>query len=92
MDFLNESMPLPDRVMYPQDWWEANVEKTLEVRESNARAQAMYAKLGFVRVGRRKKYYEDNGEDAWLMVCDRLPPAEEDFTDWPTGREKEEEE
>ena len=65
---------------------------TLEVRESNARAQAMYAKLGFVRVGRRKKYYEDNGEDAWLMVCDRLPPAEEDFTEWPTGPEKEEEE
>ena len=33
MDFLYDSMPLPDRVMYPQDWWEANVEKTLEVRE-----------------------------------------------------------
>lgn len=32
VDFLYGSMPLPDRVMYPQEWWEANVEKTLEVR------------------------------------------------------------
>ena len=64
---------------------------TLEVRESNTRAQAMYTKLGFVKVGKRKKYYEDNGEDAWLMVCEHLPEAEADFTEWPAGRETEEE-
>ena len=33
VDFLFDSMPLPDRVMHAQEWWEANVEKTLEVRE-----------------------------------------------------------
>ena len=33
VDFLYDSMPLPDRVMYTQEWWEANVEKTLEVQE-----------------------------------------------------------
>ena len=33
MDFLYGSMPLPDWMMYPQVWWEENVEKTLEVRE-----------------------------------------------------------
>ena len=63
---------------------------TLEVRESNTRAQAMYTKLGFVKVGKRKKYYEDNGEDAWLMVCEHLPEAEADFTEWPAGRKTEE--
>ena len=54
---------------------------TLEVRVSNERAIALYTKLGFIRVGRRKKYYEDNDEDAFLMVCEKLPPAEEDFTE-----------
>ena len=57
---------------------------TLEVRVSNERAQRLYESLGFIRVGKRKKYYEDNGEDAWLMVCDRMPEADPDFTeeDW----------
>ena len=33
IDFLYGSMPLPDREMYSQAWWEENVEKTLEVRK-----------------------------------------------------------
>ena len=33
----------------------------------------------FVSVGRRKKYYEDNGEDAFLMVRQQMPPADPDF-------------
>ena len=33
MRFLYGSMPLPDREMYSEAWWEANVAKTLEVRE-----------------------------------------------------------
>lgn len=33
MDFLYEYMPLPDRMVHSRDWWQANVEKTLEVRD-----------------------------------------------------------
>lgn len=51
----------------------------LEVRVSNIRAQHLYLQAGFVSVGRRKKYYEDNGEDAFLMVCQQMPPADPDF-------------
>ncbi|MCQ2153488.1 MAG: GDSL-type esterase/lipase family protein [Bacteroidales bacterium] len=32
MDFLSSTMPLPDSLVYPREWWEKNVEKTLEVR------------------------------------------------------------
>ena len=38
----------------------------LEVRESNASAQRLYGRLGFVVVGQRKNYYAD-GETALLM-------------------------
>ena len=41
---------------------------TLEVRMSNRVAQKLYAKLGFVEVGERRRYYNDNGEDALLMT------------------------
>lgn len=44
----------------------------LEVRESNAAAQAMYRKYGFVETGRRTHYYKDNDEDAILMTLERL--------------------
>ena len=39
----------------------------LEVRASNAPAQNLYEKFGFKKVGLRKKYYADNGEDACVM-------------------------
>ena len=45
---------------------------TLEVRVGNVPALALYKKLGFKKAGVRKKYYEDNGEDAYIMVNDRL--------------------
>lgn len=60
---------------------------TLEVRVSNERAQRLYRSLGFITVGRRKQYYEDNREDALLMVCDRLPGADPDFEDTDTVHE-----
>ena len=41
---------------------------TLEVRASNAPAISLYAKHGFVEVGRRKNYYEAPKEDAVLMT------------------------
>jgi ribosomal-protein-alanine N-acetyltransferase len=40
----------------------------LEVRRENARAQALYAALGFEKVGERSRYYS-NGEDALLFRC-----------------------
>lgn len=54
---------------------------TLEVRKSNAIAQAMYKKLGFEKLGVRKQYYPDNQEDALLMVLQSMPDAEEDFSE-----------
>ena len=45
---------------------------TLEVRRSNAAAQALYHKLGFIDVGYRKRYYE-NREDALIMALEQLP-------------------
>ncbi len=40
----------------------------LEVRESNLPASALYEKLGFKIVGRRKNYYRRPTEDAILMT------------------------
>lgn len=37
------------------------------MRAGNAPAIALYEKLGFVEVGRRKNYYEKPREDAILM-------------------------
>lgn len=46
---------------------------TLEVRRSNAVAQALYHKVGFLDVGYRKRYYEDNQEDALIMYAPLSP-------------------
>jgi [ribosomal protein S18]-alanine N-acetyltransferase len=40
----------------------------LEVRAHHEVAQKIYHDLGFVDVGRRGRYYRDNGEDAILMT------------------------
>ena len=40
---------------------------TLEVRRSNAAAQRLYHKMGFVEVGVRTNYYTNNGEDALVF-------------------------
>jgi ribosomal-protein-alanine N-acetyltransferase len=40
---------------------------TLEVRVSNDSAQALYRKYGFTQQGVRRRYYSDNGEDAYIM-------------------------
>jgi ribosomal-protein-alanine N-acetyltransferase len=48
---------------------------TLEVRASNAEAQKLYAKYGFVRVGLRRGYYTDNREDAVLMSIEDVKSA-----------------
>ena len=45
----------------------------LEVRTGNAPAIALYEKCGFVRVGKRPRYYADTGEDALIYQCDLVP-------------------
>lgn len=45
---------------------------TLEVRVSNTVAQNLYRKHEFEEVGRRKRYYRDNGEDAYIMTVPAL--------------------
>jgi ribosomal-protein-alanine N-acetyltransferase len=40
---------------------------TLEVRPSNPGAIELYGRLGFRAAGTRRRYYQDNGEDAVVM-------------------------
>jgi ribosomal-protein-alanine N-acetyltransferase len=40
---------------------------TLEVRESNQGAIDLYERFGFLAAGLRRRYYQDNGEDALIM-------------------------
>ncbi len=40
---------------------------SLECRESNVAARALYGKYGFEQVGRRRRYYKD-GEDALILT------------------------
>ncbi len=60
---------------------------TLEVRKSNIVAQNLYTSLGFIKLGVRKRYYEDNGEDALLLVCTQMPEADPDFQEAETVTE-----
>ena len=39
----------------------------LDVRESNARARALYDSRGFIEVGRRRRYYRRPAEDAIVL-------------------------
>lgn len=43
---------------------------TLEVRQSNQAARALYAKYGYVEVGVRKNYYDHPKEDAIIMTLE----------------------
>ncbi|MGD2026982.1 MAG: ribosomal protein S18-alanine N-acetyltransferase [Anaerolineales bacterium] len=51
------------------------VSATLEVRAGNMAAQHLYQKFGFQLAGRRKKYYQDNGEDALILTLTNLEEA-----------------
>lgn len=56
---------------------------TLEVRVSNTGAQALYRKYGLEVSGVRKRYYSDNGEDAYIMSSQ--PVASKQFQDRVTS-------
>lgn len=45
---------------------------TLEVRQSNLAAQALYHKYRFAIVGERRRYYKDTGEDALIMTYEPM--------------------
>lgn len=45
---------------------------TLEVRKSNEKAIHLYEKFGFKSLGLRKKYYQDNNEDALIMWSENI--------------------
>lgn len=49
---------------------------TLEVRVSNEPAQSLYRKYGFTTEGIRRRYYSDNGEDAYIMWSPRVRDPE----------------
>jgi len=49
---------------------------TLEVRVSNVVAQNLYTKYSFQVVGRRPRYYTDNGEDALIMTTEPIRTPE----------------
>jgi ribosomal-protein-alanine N-acetyltransferase len=48
---------------------------TLEVRRSNKAAIGLYRKYGFVEVGVRRAYYDDNREDALIYTSPPLTSA-----------------
>ncbi len=60
-----------------QKMLEAGYEKnvkwfTLEVRASNIAAQNLYYKYNFKSLGLRRKYYQDNEEDAMVMWTENI--------------------
>ncbi len=57
MDFINKQAE------------EAKCENiSLEVRVSNEKAIKLYEKNGYIQINIRKNYYDDNHEDAYLMM------------------------
>ncbi|MDB9538511.1 ribosomal protein S18-alanine N-acetyltransferase [Anabaenopsis tanganyikae CS-531] len=58
---------------------------TLEVRASNLAAISLYEKFGFKIAGRRRGYYQDNGEDAKVLwLSDLQSPQAETLENWHT--------
>jgi [ribosomal protein S18]-alanine N-acetyltransferase len=57
---------------------------TLEVRASNQTAISLYQKFGFKTAGLRRRYYQDNDEDALILWLSGLqsPNFQENLTNW----------
>jgi ribosomal-protein-alanine N-acetyltransferase len=54
------------------------------VRASNQIALSLYQKFGFQEAGRRRRYYQDNGEDALILWRGGLqsPEFEQELNQW----------
>jgi [ribosomal protein S18]-alanine N-acetyltransferase len=62
-----------------------NLERaTLEVRTSNGIALSLYEKFGFKTAGRRRGYYQDTGEDAFILWRNGLhyPEFKHNLSQW----------
>lgn len=59
---------------------------TLEVRASNSAAISLYQKFGFKTAGRRRRYYQDNNEDALIFWLSDLqqPHFQATLRSWHT--------
>ncbi|MDD5904178.1 MAG: ribosomal protein S18-alanine N-acetyltransferase [Clostridium sp.] len=53
---------------------------TLEVRETNHRAQRVYNALGFRYAGTRRRYYSDTGENALILWNDNIDATLDKFS------------
>ena len=65
--------------------WERGLERaTLEVAASNISALSLYYKFGFQDVGRRRRYYQQTGEDALILWRGHMhePEFEETLSEW----------
>ncbi|MGB3507982.1 MAG: ribosomal protein S18-alanine N-acetyltransferase [Microcoleaceae cyanobacterium] len=65
--------------------WERGLERaTLEVAASNTAALSLYHKFGFERVGCRRGYYQQTGEDALILWRGHLhyPEFERTLAEW----------
>lgn len=66
---------------------------TLEVRVSNDAAQKLYYKYSFKSLGLRRKYYQDNNEDALVLWADNIKSDEfknlldNCISDWKSKRD-----
>lgn len=62
---------LMDKIV--EESWKHGADRILlEVRSSNTMAQRLYKQYCFAMIGKRKNYYSNPTEDAWIMSLDRI--------------------
>ncbi len=62
---------LMDKIV--EESWKHGADRILlEVRSSNKMAQRLYKQYCFAMIGKRKNYYSNPTEDAWIMSLDRI--------------------
>ncbi len=62
---------LMDKIV--EESWKNGADRIfLEVRSGNTKAQQLYKQYCFKVIGKRKNYYNNPTEDAWVMSLDRI--------------------